>query len=162
MDRRYGNAPRADRVAELHGQLEAGLERLVSGDDWRRMLETASRFHRYSANNALLIMCQRPDATRVAGYRTWQSLGRQVQRGEHGIAVLAPCRYKVDLTDPEGNKTGEHGWQVRGFKVEHVLRYLADRRRGSAGCPPGAGRWDRAGGDVGWSGSAGQGGGVHS
>ena len=35
-----------------------------------------------SINNLLLILSQRPDATRVAGYRTWQSVGRQVTKGQ--------------------------------------------------------------------------------
>jgi len=30
------------------------------------------------------------DATHVAGYRTWTSLGRFVRRGEKGIFILAP------------------------------------------------------------------------
>lgn len=32
------------------------------------LLTVACRFHRYSANNVLLILAQRPDPTRVAGY----------------------------------------------------------------------------------------------
>jgi antirestriction protein ArdC len=42
----------------------------------------------------MLIAMQRPDATQVAGYRTWQSLGRQVRRGEKGIRILAPMIVK--------------------------------------------------------------------
>jgi len=33
---------------------------------------------------------QKPDATNVAGIRTWNSLGRFVKRGEKGILILAP------------------------------------------------------------------------
>jgi hypothetical protein len=33
---------------------------------------------------------QKPDATNVAGLRTWNSLGRFVRRGEKGIFILAP------------------------------------------------------------------------
>jgi len=40
--------------------------------------------------NLLLIGAQAPQATRVAGFGTWQSLGRQVRKGERGIAILAP------------------------------------------------------------------------
>ena len=71
----------ADKVRQLHDSLTAQAEALVSGEDWARFLTVASRFHSYSANNVWLIMAQRPDATRVAGYRTWQRLGRQVTRG---------------------------------------------------------------------------------
>ena len=31
-----------------------------------------------------------PDATNVAGFRTWTSLGRFVRRGEKGVFILAP------------------------------------------------------------------------
>ena len=59
------------------------------------MLAAAARFHDYSTSNILLICAQRPDATRVAGIRTWNSLGRRVNRGERGIAILAPCLYRA-------------------------------------------------------------------
>ena len=57
------------------------VEALVNEDDWQAMLAAAARFHRYTFRNVLLILSQRPDATQVAGYRTRQSLGRQVRRG---------------------------------------------------------------------------------
>ena len=44
----------------------------------------------YSFGNIMLIARQKPDATHVAGYRTWTSLGRFVRRGEKGIFILAP------------------------------------------------------------------------
>ncbi len=109
-------AARAEKVAALHQRLDDQHRALVTSDDWLRMLATASRFHRYSPNNILLIGAQRPDATRVAGYRTWQKLGRQVRKGEKGIAVLAPCRYKQ--TDDD---TGDETWRLAGFKAEHVF-----------------------------------------
>lgn len=57
-------------------------------------LETVSKFHNYSLGNQLLIAFQRPDATRVAGFHTWKSLGRFVKKGEKGIAILAPMTFK--------------------------------------------------------------------
>jgi len=117
---RTANVTRTDKLAEAHELLVASVESLTSGDDWARMLEVASRFHRYSAGNVFLIALQRPDATRVAGYRTWQSLGRQVRKGEHGIRILAPCRY-VDaiVTDDDGTEHKTYG--VRGFTTTTVF-----------------------------------------
>lgn len=37
---------------------------------------------------------QRPDATLVTGYRNWQSMGRQVMKGEKGITIIAPAPVK--------------------------------------------------------------------
>jgi hypothetical protein len=51
-----------------------------------------------------LILYQRPEATRVAGYTTWQRLGRQVRRGETGITIFAPAPFKQSTTD---SATGE-------------------------------------------------------
>ncbi len=102
-------------VAPNTAPLERQVAELISGNDWARMLETAARFHRYSANNVMLIMCQRPDASRVAGYQTWRSLGRQVRKGEHGITILAPCKYRFE--DEDGN---EH-MAVRGFTTATVF-----------------------------------------
>jgi len=59
-----------------------------------RYLQTVSRFYTYSAHNCALIAMQRPDAVRVAGYRAWQTLGRQVKKGAKGIAILCPAPIK--------------------------------------------------------------------
>ena len=88
-----------DKLTETHDRLVEAVAALSSGEDWKRMLEVARRFHNYSANNVLLIQSQRPDATRVAGYKTWKGLGRQVRAGEHGIAILAPCIYRSQPTE---------------------------------------------------------------
>ncbi len=49
-----------------------------------------SRFHNYSFGNILEIARQKPDATHVAGFYTWNQLGRRVKKGERGIRILAP------------------------------------------------------------------------
>ena len=111
---------RADRLASAHADLVAAVESLTSGDDWRRMLEVSARLHHYSANNCFLIMMQAPDATRVAGYKTWQSLGRQVRKGERGIRILAPCKFRRTWTDEEtGEELSMTG--VRGFTTVSVF-----------------------------------------
>lgn len=121
---------RADRLSEAHDRLVAAIEAMTGGEEWQRLLAVARRFHAYSVRNLLLIAIQRPDATQVAGFRTWQGLGRQVRRGEKGIAILAPCTYAAvgdddgpaptsgdDRTEEEGNR----GRVLRGFKVVHVF-----------------------------------------
>lgn len=85
----------SDRMRAAHQRLTKAVESIVTGDDWARMLKVAAKFHHYSLNNQLMIFLQRPDATRVAGFRRWQELGRRVRKGEKGIAIFAPCRYRV-------------------------------------------------------------------
>ena len=116
---REGQTARDDKLAEAHELLASAVESITTGDDWARMLDTASRFHRYSTGNVFLIMLQRPEASRVAGYRTWQSLGRQVRKGEHGIRILAPCQYRYKVTDDEGTESTHVG--IRGFTTTTVF-----------------------------------------
>lgn len=97
-----------DRLTE---QLEAGIQNLRSSDGYKEYLSMQSRFPHYSARNCLLILALRPDATQVAGYTVWHSLGRQVKAGEHGIRIITPHTYKKkppsdpstfsDDTDPD-------------------------------------------------------------
>lgn len=125
-----------DRVKEITDQLEAGIENLFHSDQYRQWLTTMSRFHDYSLNNTLLIAMQKPDATLVAGYTTWKNqFGRQVNRGEKGIRILAPTPYKqkveVDKTDPITgeilmNPDGSHQKEIKevlrpAFKVVSVF-----------------------------------------
>jgi len=110
----------SDRLSEAHDALVEAVESIATGEDWARMLDTASRFHRYSANNVFLIMLQRPEATRVAGYRTWQSLGRQVRKGEHGIRILAPCKYRHTGLDAETGQEIIYAG-IRGFTTTTVF-----------------------------------------
>ncbi len=105
------------RLQAVHDQLTASVEALASSEAWAQMLAVAARFHRYSPNNVLLITVQRPEATLVAGYRTWQQLGRQVLRGEQGIAILAPVITRAD-PEPDQETTGK---VLRGFRVTHVF-----------------------------------------
>src|SRR5437879_13893203 len=46
--------------------------------------------HTVPFGNVMFIARQKPDATNIAGIRTWNSLGRFVKRGEKGILILAP------------------------------------------------------------------------
>lgn len=48
---------------------------------FRQYLEVMSKFWKYSYHNQLLISCQMPDASRVAGFRKWKKLGRHVKKG---------------------------------------------------------------------------------
>jgi hypothetical protein len=127
---RHDGTTARDRLAELHEQLADGVQALTETDGWQRMLDTAARFPRYSARNVLLIMLQRPDATHVAGYRVWQSLGRNVKRGERSIGILAPCVYRPTSAAPAGPDETERpaGKQdpaarrvLRGFRVASVF-----------------------------------------
>lgn len=100
-------------IEQLHEELERAVERL--GDDamFASFLRGAATFHRYSWSNVMLIWIQRPDATAVKGFRAWQSLGRQVRKGEKGIRIQTPRPYtktvERDGEDVEERRMG-FGW----------------------------------------------------
>jgi hypothetical protein len=126
----------ADAVANLH-----------SGEDWTRFLDFQSRLYDYSANNVLLIVAQHqelyeagkvptPFPSYVASYRKWQELGRQVEQGQTGLAIIAPMRGVARVATDEagtvlrvlrgddkpapGEQEARQPW-MRGFTVEKVF-----------------------------------------
>lgn len=108
---------RKERIREITEQLEAGVRAVFESDAYKAYLNCMSKFHNYSLNNTLLIALQRPDASLCASYTSWQrDHGRQVRKGEKGIKIIAPCKYKVELEerDEQGNPKTE---EKTGFKV---------------------------------------------
>jgi len=103
---RRGTTPeqRTAEMERLQTTIVDQVEALRDSDQWRRYLAFAAAFHRYSINNLLLILGQRPDATQVAGYRTWQALGRQVRKGERGIRIFGGREVR---TTEQDERTGE-------------------------------------------------------
>ena len=112
--------------ALIDGALDRLGEALDRGfsDTMKSYLAAMARLRQYSWGNILLIALARPDATHVAGYRTWQKLGRQVNRGEKGIVILAPIvmrrRKEDDGEDGEDEDESKEN-RVFGFKAAHVF-----------------------------------------
>lgn len=100
------------KLDELHERLTGAVDQLVSGPDWGRALAFAARFRARSFFNTLLIWAQHaaayeagrvpePMPSYVAGYRQWQSLGRQVEKGQAGYMILAPVTGRFATTTPQ-------------------------------------------------------------
>ena len=77
-------------------------------------LKAIGRFHRYSLHNVMLIALQKPNASHVAGFRTWNQLGRFVKKGEKGIVILAPVLRRKKEQD-------ERTSAVAGFRATYVF-----------------------------------------
>jgi len=88
----------AQQVKEITDKLEQGIKELFESERFKEYLRTMSKFYNYSFNNTLLIAMQKPDATLIAGYTSWQrNFDRQVMKGEKGIKILAPAPYKAQV-----------------------------------------------------------------
>jgi hypothetical protein len=80
-------AERDARRDQDRERLAAAVRELRTSDGWLAWLNARQRFHRYSAQNCMLIAMQKPEATRVAPLKVWNQLGRRVLRGERAIAI---------------------------------------------------------------------------
>ena len=114
------------KIDEVLRRLKSGVDSIQESDNFREFLLTMSKFHDYSIGNLMLIMLQKPEATRVAGYTTWKNLGRYVRKGEKGIAILAPCMPPkqtkvVDSEDEENNDESLVEIRPIYFRVVHVF-----------------------------------------
>jgi hypothetical protein len=108
-------------VDHLIQQLEAGKSESLTA-----YLNAMARFHNYSFGNVLSIARQKPDATRVAGIRAWNELGRFVKKGEKGIQILAPVvGHRRKKADPEQDSETENNVKPQpvliGFRAVYVF-----------------------------------------
>jgi antirestriction protein ArdC len=103
-----------DRATE---QLVAAL-RSGHSEALTAYLKAIGRFHRYSLHNVLLIALQKPNATYVAGFRTWNELGRFVKKGEKGIMILAPIVRRKAGDEDEREDTPRN---IAGFRAAYVF-----------------------------------------
>src|SRR5690554_5417928 len=69
--------------------LKDKISKFKDSEEFKNLLRTYSKFHTYSTNNKQLIYIQTlGQATYVAGYGTWEKLGRYVKKDEKGIKIL--------------------------------------------------------------------------
>ncbi len=103
-----------DKATEqLVSALNAGRSEALIG-----YLKAIGRFHRYSLHNVLLIASQKPEASHVAGFHTWNQLGRFVKKGERGILILAPI-VRRKLENDEDREVASAS--VAAFRAAYVF-----------------------------------------
>ncbi len=110
-----------EAVDFLVQSLESGQSAVLT-----QYLGAMAKFRNYSFGNIMLIARQKPDATHVAGYRTWTTLGRFVRRGEKGIFILAPMvgnkRKKNETENAEPNTDAKETQPtLYGFRGVYVF-----------------------------------------
>ncbi len=112
---------KSEQIKEI---TEKATDQLVAALDQGRSetltayLKAIGRFHRYSLHNVMLIALQKPNASHVAGFRTWNQLGRFVKKGEKGIMILAPALRRKEEENEEPIETTP---AVAGFRSAYVF-----------------------------------------
>jgi hypothetical protein len=146
VTRREWSERTAAKVAAAQLALAEQVGALQTGQDWKRFLAMQARLHCYSPNNVMLISVQHaqafaegrvdcPEIRYIAGFQTWKAMGRMVDKGQHGYAVLAPIVSRPRrapgaegaaeaLSRDDGSQLSEGqvpSRVLRGFRVEHVF-----------------------------------------
>lgn len=115
---------REEKMSTIQKKLEDGVRAIFTSEKYQEYISAMSKFPRYSINNCILIASQLPEASLVCGFRKWQTeFNRTVNKGEHGIMILAPIKGKTEVVEEvfdENNKAvvDENGNQ----KTEKVTR----------------------------------------
>lgn len=110
--------------------LEKGVKEVFESDKFREYLDTMSKFHNYSPKNILWIQMQKPDATKIAGMKAWNKLGRKVIKGQKSLKVLAPFKHKKEVEmDKLNPKTGKPILDKGGkaVKEKQTLEWISYR-----------------------------------
>jgi len=86
----YAAKKKAERDTVYALSDNAALTTVGSGEAFRQYLDVQSRFNRFSVTNALLVLAQNPNATRLGGFDFWKTQDGFVKTGQTGISILEP------------------------------------------------------------------------
>ena len=92
------NRDKINKTKELFDKIVEGVNNIISSGEFERFLKFSKNFHHYSFNNIVLIYSQMKEATQVAGFKKWQSMGRKLKKGVHGIQIIYPIKRKYTKT----------------------------------------------------------------
>ena len=109
-----------EEMNDLFRKIDDGVKAVFESEKYKEYLRVMSKFTHYSAGNCLLIAMQKPDASLVAAYGKWKSLGRQVNRGETGIRIFAPMPYKQKSAEAADDEETEEISRI-AFKAVSVF-----------------------------------------
>ena len=122
--------PRKDEF--LSQLLSSKTQEIVSSPrNYTAFLQTAAQNYKYRFQEQVLIHAQRPDATACAEIGVWNRLGRWVNRGATGIALLRSpnlpyrIRYVFDVSDTNNRENREISlWQMKPEYENEVIHTL--------------------------------------
>lgn len=112
---------RADELHQITDKLEKGVKDVFQSDKYKQFLNVMAKFPRYSVNNIMLIMMQRPDAQLCQSFTGWKQMGRYVKKGEKGISILAPAPYKIEREQTKLDEKGRPVFDADGEPVKEKV-----------------------------------------
>lgn len=117
-----------DKTKEMFDKLVKEVTHIINSGQYVEFLRFSKSFHHYSFNNLVLIYSQMPDATRVAGFKTWEKFGRKLKNGEKGIQIFFPIKHSY----PKNNITGQTSLiseekSDENKKLQETIEYITYR-----------------------------------
>lgn len=88
-------------TTEMLDKIIKGVNDIDNSDKYIDFLKFCKTFHNYSFNNKMLIYLQNNQATKVAGFKTWQKFGKSIRKGEQGIKIFAPIKIASKNSDEQ-------------------------------------------------------------
>lgn len=120
VKRRQSKTPeqRQEETAALRERQEAAVIALVHSDQWTNYLNSMKHLRNYSLNNMLLILMQMPEATTVAGFNTWKTLGRKITSGPGSSLKIWGKPYHPKLWVPKGTEGSSRVYEEKDGQVK--------------------------------------------
>lgn len=112
---------RKAEMEEITSKLEKGVKDIFDGANYQQYLNFCAKLPRYSVNNQILIMMQKPDATMCQSFTNWKEVNRHVRKGEKGIRILAPAPYKMQKEQEKVDASGKTILDKDGEPVKETV-----------------------------------------
>lgn len=112
---------RKAEMEEITSKLEKGVKDIFDGANYQQYLNFCAKLPRYSVNNQILIMMQKPDATMCQSFTNWKEVNRHVRKGEKGIRILAPAPYKMQKEQEKVDASGKAVLDKDGEPVKETV-----------------------------------------
>lgn len=112
---------RKAEMEEITSKLEKGVKEIFDGANYQQYLNFCAKLPRYSVNNQILIMMQKPDATMCQSFTNWKEVNRHVRKGEKGIRILAPAPYKMQKEQEKVDASGKTVLDKDGEPVKETV-----------------------------------------
>lgn len=126
FDPKEAREARKAELEEISEKLEQGILNVYEGDNYKDYLKFCSKLPRYSINNQILIMMQRPDATMCQSFNGWKSMGRTIKKGEKGIRILAPAPFKIEKERVKKDSFGQSVLDANGEEVKEKVQVMVN------------------------------------
>lgn len=111
-----------DQLKNITDKLEKGVQDIFDSGKYKDLLNTMAKFPRYSINNSILIMLQKPEAQLCQSFTGWKKMNRFVKKGEKGIKILAPAPYTIQKEQNKvDHKTGHPVVDKDGEPVKETV-----------------------------------------